>query len=434
LNRSHKINFSFNNKGRLTFFAMSGHIIPLPFWLFLILIPLLFQVLDRGYAEEIPEYYSGVRPMGMGDAFTGVANDENAVWTNPAGIARIRKARSRSDLNLIKFPNIIAGTNRDGYLLNKAYKSSGEKNVDEIIAGANDLADKPFWARAGVFPVALFNADREIPMAFGLLSNTTAKIVIPSDTPEVTRIEAISDIGAVLSAGFTTVNNRINVGFQTRPIARYAYEDRIPSQDLLNKDLMKTHLQSSANKSQAIALDAGMMMTLGDFWFPTFGAAILNLPVGCKSNYLNPFTEKSEKVCGTVYSGSFANDDALSTVDPMDLRLGLSITPRLSQKVALRLALDGHHLPLGDANRSYGLQGVEVSKLIHTGAELVLGNPLLVSPFSLRTGYSQGFPTAGLSVNAGFFAFDAAIYGRDVSSTSKPLADVRYLASVSLDF
>lgn len=394
----------------------------------------LFSIPDSANAEEIPEYFTAVRPIGMGDAFTAVANDENSIWTNPAGIGRVRKARSRNAFSIVKFPNVIGGTNSEGYSFNKAYKSSAEKNVDEIISGAEGLADKPFWARAAAFPVTLFNAGREVPMAFGLLSNTTAKIVIPSDTPDVARIEAISDVGGVLSLGFTTVANRMNIGLQARPIARYAYEDRIPSQDLLNKGVMTERLQAGANKSQAVALDAGIMMTLGDFWFPTFGAAIFNIPVGCKSNYLNPFTEKPERVCGTVYSGSFANEDALSTVDPTDIRVGISITPRLSQKIAVRLALDGHHLPAGDTSASYGLQGIEVSKLIHAGAELVLGNPLLVSPFSLRTGYSQGFPTAGASINIGFLSLDAAVFGRDVSSTSSPIEDLRYLGSASFDF
>ncbi len=387
------------------------------------------------YSEEIPEHFTGVRPIGMGDAFTAVANDENAIWTNPAGIGRVRKARSRGAFSLVKFPNVIGGTNSDGYNFSKAYQGSAEKSVDEIVAEAQNLANKPFWARAAAFPVTLFNAGREEPMAFGLLSNTTAKIVIPSETPEIARIEAVSDVGGVLSLGFTTMANRFNIGVQARPIARYAYEDRIPSQDLLNKGVMTERLKAGANKSQAVAADAGIMMTLGDFWFPTLGMAVLNLPVGCKSNYLNPFTEKPERVCGTVFSGDFANADAISTVDPTDIRVGVSITPRLTQKLAVRLAIDGHHIPAGDSvSGSYGLQGVEVSKLIHAGAEFFVGNPLLPSPFSLRTGYSQGFPTAGMSVNLGVLALDVAAFGRDVSSTSKPIQDTRYLGSLSLDF
>lgn len=401
------------------------------------IIPLLLSIatMQEVRAEEIPEHFTGVRPIGMGDAFTAVANDENAVWTNPAGIGRVRKARSRGGYSILKIPNVIGGTNSDGYNFSKAYQGSAQSSVDEIIAEAQNLADKPFWARAAAFPVTLFDVGREAPMAFGLVSNTTAKIVIPSESPEVARIEAVSDVGGVLSLGFTTMANRFNVGIQARPIARYAYEDRIPSQDLLNKGVMTQRLTEGANKSQAVAADAGVMMTLGDFWFPTVGMAILNLPVGCKADYLNPFTEKPEKVCGTVFSGDFSNADALSTVDPTDIRIGLSITPRLSQKIAVRLAIDAHHIPAGDStNGSYGLQGIEVSKLIHAGAEFFVGNPLLPSPFSLRTGYSQGSPTAGASVNLGFLALEAAVFGRDVSSTSRPIKDLRYLGSLSFDF
>ena len=39
------------------------------------------------WSTEIKEFYRGVRPMGMGNAFTALANDEDSVFYNPAGIA-----------------------------------------------------------------------------------------------------------------------------------------------------------------------------------------------------------------------------------------------------------------------------------------------------------------------------------------------------------
>ena len=35
------------------------------------------------------------RPKGMGSAFVSIANDKNTIWYNPAGVTRLRKARSR---------------------------------------------------------------------------------------------------------------------------------------------------------------------------------------------------------------------------------------------------------------------------------------------------------------------------------------------------
>ena len=65
-------------------------------------------------AIEVPQHYTPVRPNALGGAFTAIANDENAIWTNPAGISRVRKARSRKTTNIVSFPNAVAGANADG--------------------------------------------------------------------------------------------------------------------------------------------------------------------------------------------------------------------------------------------------------------------------------------------------------------------------------
>lgn len=381
--------------------------------------------------EEIPEGFSGVRPAGMGDAFTAVANDENAVWTNPAGIARSRKARARETFHITKFPNLIGGANANGQAFYKGYMSAANQSVEAIVSGSDNLGDKPFWARAAAFPVTLFDIDNRYPAAFGAYWNTTTKIIVPKDTPEVTKIEAISDLGGVLTFGTQNFANRMNTALQLRPIARYAYEDRIPSDALLNKGEMQTRLKDDSNKSQALAIDAGVLYTVADFWFPTIGLSILNVPTGCRPEYLNPFTQKLERVCGTVFRGTFANDDALSTVDSTDLRLGLAITPRLGRSISARIALDVHHLPLGDADASYGLHGIEVGKLLHVGLELFSGNPLQVANFSARAGYSQGFVSAGVTADFGYGTIEFATFGRDVSSSVAPLEDRRYLANLT---
>lgn len=400
----------------------------------LIAAALLVSLAGPVRAEEIPEHFTGVRPMGMGDAFTAVANDENAIWTNPAGIGRSRKARSRAVFNVSKAPNIIVGANTEGRSFYNGFKSAQDKSVESILANADDLGDKPFWARVAVFPVALFDVSRNAPMAVGLYSNTTTKAVIQKDTPEVAQIEAVSDVGGVITFSYANDANRFNAGLSLRPVMRYAYEDRVASEVLLDRGAFMSEIRGGSNKSQAVGADFGTMFTVADFWFPTIGFAVLNLPTGCKSDYLNPFTRKRENVCGTVYSGDFANEDALSTVDPTDIRAGVSITPRVGRKLNMRFALDVHHIPVGDAAQSYGLGGIEASKLFHGGVELFVGNPLQISPFSLRAGFSQGFATFGASVNLGLVAFDFATYGRDVSSNAAPIEDRRMLGSFTFDF
>jgi hypothetical protein len=394
----------------------------------------LAPLAPRARAEEVPETFTPVRPAGMGGAFTAVANDESSVWTNPAGISRSRKARSRDTFNLGKFPNLIVGANSNSRDFYQAMKGGQEDTVEGIVTNLDVKDDEPFWVRAALFPIAILTPSRETPMAVGFYSNTTAKALITKEDPEEARVSAISDLGGVLNFTLTNASNRFGVGLQIRPVARYAYEDRVPSEQLLDKDAMKERAREGANKSQGLGADVGMMYTIADFWFPTIGVAVLNLPTGCRDHYLNPFTEKPERVCGTLYSGDFGNEDALSTVDPTDIRVGIAITPRLSRSLGMRFALDAHQIPVGSADQSYGLQGVEVSKLVHAGVELFVGNPLKISPFSLRAGYSQGFASVGATVNLGILELEFATYGRDVSSTEKPIEDRRILASLGMDF
>ena len=42
-------------------------------------------------AQEYPSLYRGVRPLAMGGAFTAVADDEHALFYNPAGLADISR-------------------------------------------------------------------------------------------------------------------------------------------------------------------------------------------------------------------------------------------------------------------------------------------------------------------------------------------------------
>lgn len=384
------------------------------------------------HAQELPEFFVPVRPVGMGGAFTGVANDESAVWTNPAGISRVRKARSRKGIHLVKFPNLILGLNKDGRTFQESFQANTEQNVEAIVQATEGIEGKPFWARAALFPVMAYDLGQGNPGAIGLFSNSTTKIAVDRDNPDQTRIEGVADVGGVLNFVITNATNRFSVGVQVRPVYRFAYEDTVATSFLLeNVSAKKSRLESDSNKSSGVGVDAGLLWTVADFWFPTIGVSALNLPTGCVNDYLNPFTEKRQKICGTAYTGDFGNPEALSRVDPTDIRVGFSIIPRVFRKFAIRFAIDAHHLYVYDGTSYYGLPGADAGKLLHFGAELFFGNPLLISPLSFRLGASQGFVSAGATVNFAYLSLNFATYGRDISTSSSSKEDRRYLVSIS---
>jgi hypothetical protein len=395
----------------------------------LTLILVVFSVPARA---EIPEGYLTPRPMALGGAFTGVANDESAFWTNPAGIARVRKARSRKSVHILKLPNLTLGLNAASRSFYGAISSTTSGGVADVIANSDFDTDKPFYARAAAFPAMLFDLGRNNPVGFGVFQNSTFRVYIDKDTPTDARVSSVSDIGTALGYAWTDSSNRITLGFTFRPTYRYAYEDSIPSSELKSKTALYERIKSDNNRGVGIGADVGFLYTLADYWFPTMGLAIRNLPTGCKSDYLNPFTEKRQKICGTKYIGSEGNPEALSILDPTDARIGFSISPRVSSDYGIRFSADLQNIYLGQSETYYGLPGIDLAKMLHGGLELFTGNPLERHAYAFQVGANQGFVTWGFAINSAYGSLEFASYAADVSNTLKRVEDRRYLTSFSM--
>jgi hypothetical protein len=162
------------------------------------------------------------------------------------------------------------------------------------------------------------------------------------------------------------------------------------------------------------------------------GLAIRNLPTGCKSDYLNPFTEKRQKICGTKYIGSEGNPEALSILDPTDARIGFSISPRVASDYGIRFSADLQNIYLGQSETYYGLPGIDLAKMLHGGLELFTGNPLERHAYAFQVGANQGFVTWGFAINSSYGSLEFASYAADVSNTLKRVEDRRYLTSFSM--
>lgn len=400
-----------------------------------LLVALIFvSVDDLAYTQELPEHFYPVRPNAMGGAFTAIANDENAIWTNPAGVARIRKARSRDTIHVINVPNLVMGANvKSREFISGMAGKGNSSNVNQVISQAEELDDKPFWSVIAAAPMVMFDLG-DLPSAAAIYTNTTLKAVVDSNDSNIARTEAISDVGGLMNFTVTSMTNQVNFGVNLRYLARYAYEDNIPIEVLAEPAALQARLKSGSNKTMGLAVDAGMMYTFSDFWFPTIGLSILNLPTGCRKDYLNPFSKERETVCGTKFRGNIGNPDALSTLDPTNIRLGFAMTPRITRKLAARISLELQHLAFATGGQHYGLTEVPFQKLLHVGAEFFIGNPLLPAPFSYSIGLSQGYYTMGVSIKLPYFSLDFATFGRDISTDNRPVEDRRVMGGLSVKF
>ena len=143
----------------------------------------------------------------------------------------------------------------------------------------------------------------------------------------------------VLGASFSNKSKRLNFGLQIRPILRYSYDGTNQISTYGDAATITEEITNNSNEDSAVAYDMGFLWTLADFWYPTLGIAVFNIPSGCKTDYLNPYDQTAQEICGTYFqSDSTVDKNALANLDPTDIRLGVSISPRLARKMAIRMA------------------------------------------------------------------------------------------------
>ena len=80
--------------------------------------------ISNSAAGEYPSFYRGVRPLAMGGAFTAVADDEQALFYNPAGLADI----SRLNLAIL---NPLVGVSEDSLEMYQDLQDTHFETVEE---------------------------------------------------------------------------------------------------------------------------------------------------------------------------------------------------------------------------------------------------------------------------------------------------------------
>ncbi|MEI8026091.1 MAG: hypothetical protein WCI18_07065 [Pseudomonadota bacterium] len=397
----------------------------------------------EGLSAEVPTVWDHPAAMSMGGAYTSVANDDSAFWTNPAGIVRTKKARSKERVPLYRTPNMTFGANNKKVAANISKLSSSSKRFEIITDALNESnGERPVWVAGGAELIGIFSQNPSNPIGVAFYNHTTTQMQVDSeditgkiDGSTNVRSNILSDTAGLVNFAFADKSNRASFGFQFRYIAsRFSLNTKTPLSQLTTKSGFEDNLKPKGSNTKGLAIDLGGLYTYPDFWFPTVGFAIFNLPTGCMDNYLNPFNETRESVCGTVFKGDISADDPRA-VDPTDIRLGFSITPRFSKTVSTRLAVDVHNLAYASGSKNYGLSDIPLDRMLHAGMEFFLGNPLAASPFRLKLGMNQtSFSVGGTMTLGSGLIIDIARYGKDIASGPTPRPDTRYLINLGFMF
>lgn len=364
------------------------------------------------YAETIPTDWNGVRSSGMGASFTANANDETAIFSNPSGLSETRNPSVKRFLHELKLPDIEVGANSQ--MLSNLSNDPSNWGYDLYRSAKNNFGNQSYLLLQS-FNEMIVGGKNSLTFLVGIPIRSENKMAF-IDAANPTKAYYVSTTTVTGALGISGTSNRgfFRYGISLRPNYRVDYQTQNLDTTRYNStnDLINV-TNNSGYQTTAFATDAGFSVTAADYWFPTFAAAIRNIPTGCINNYTNPYTQQTETMCGSLRDGGNTNSPNTSKIDPTEIRAGLSLTPRGKigkSKVNLRLSVDAYPIPLQIDQSNYGVDGLNLNQILHAGAELFFGNVLLQQGFALRAGYMEGGATWGSSLDILFLSVEYSSY------------------------
>lgn len=336
-------------------------------------------------ASEIFEMHKSVRALGMGNAYSSVVDDEDALFFNPAGIAK-----NGGFFWTIADPGIgLSSITKEDFDIYNDLQDQGtfEDALDKLYG-------KTIWAGGGTKTSIMMPFFAAALYGVGDISVTVNNRVNPT-----MNVNYVRDTGIAVGTGFW-IGPMLQQGFAIKRIVRVGSRQEFGPAviaDILNggssPDVIFDNLE---RKGVGYALDYGMNLTIPGPVRPTFSFVWKNIGntkfTPAEEGALAPPTEKQEWVLGASLM--------------VDLPL-VHIVP----------SIDFKHV-----NDEY----IQLGKKLHMGVEI--GLPLL----DLRVGSHQGYLSYGAGVNLGLLRFDAASWGVEMGGHPGQLESRRYMAQVSL--
>ncbi len=342
------------------------------------------------YAEELPLFYEGIRPLGMGGAFTAVADDENALFYNPAGLNQGEmKGFRRFDLlkPTAEFSNEVIDFLNDIQAISSAPQS-------QQFVKTTDLVNK--WIGQGLYIKGSFLSDIIFHnFGIGLLAQASMNGSVHNPLSSQTlNLKATGDMALLVSkARQVKIKERpVMVGITAKAINRQQVNLSYSIREIAEQ---KFDPFINANKEVGFALDIGALYPMQGAMKPVVGIAIQN-----------------------IVGGDLGSAGEL----PSQVNLGVSLRPKVRYgKIVLAADIMDATLNLGDDN--------DIAKRLHLGLEYRLPRML-----TLRTGLYQGYPSLGATIDFWLAKLAYAYYTEEVGAFSGQTPDQRQAIQFSLGY
>jgi hypothetical protein len=367
---------------------------------------LLSSVTHAAQSEYLHQPVLSTRVMGMGGTFTAVADDYNALFYNAAGLAWREDGQMNFMIQgmltpeILKFSSDLSGAGSDSTRITNTLSNYFGSHFASRV-GLGGIWVRPEWGVA-VVPVDL-SLEADV--------HGTAGVTVGVQAYQDTLIQFAKAWGI-------GEKKNLAIGVAPKVVYRAYFEKDLTVFDLVQSTSL--FRPSDAQEGMTFDTDFGVLYRIdppeqGLFkWFkyakPTFGFAVRNLlDIGFKTN-LHLIDKESSIVTGSR----------------LERRFDLGSKWELPEFWVFkpRVMIDG---------RDMGSRYASFKKSFHMGAEL-LWKAFGWLNGGYRVGVSQGYITAGVSLELGIFLLDVATYSEEIGTASSPRESRRYIVRGSLDF
>ncbi|MEW6056231.1 MAG: hypothetical protein AB1540_06425 [Bdellovibrionota bacterium] len=341
-------------------------------------------------AGELGEFYRGVRAMGMGNAFTAVSDDHDAVFYNPAGLVYTKNV----EIDVLNPKFDVSADDIESIGLIRQASSS----LDAPTASA--MFGKHLYGGAAIYPAI------HLPgFVFGYYGATSFRMTARNVAMPTIEVTSFLDNGLVTGYGFEmrglAKRHYLRLGVNAKWLIRTGYDGVIPFADLI-----------TANAEYFRNMQKGPAAGFGG---------------GAGFQYEIPFTKVDELVLAGAWQDigntRFGGRNSSDGPPPIEnnMSAGMAIVHRFSSNAKKR-----SNVKVSGEFRHLLQENIDPILRLHAGIELQINR------VSVQGGINQSSFCAGLGVDLGLVKVSAVTYGVDQQALALMDRERRYMVQLTL--
>jgi len=370
--------------------------------------------------------YKDPRIMGMGGANTAVGGYSTSIFSNPAGIIKIKKSHGIE-------AEILGLSVSASEKFQQFADDLSNSEDNEIINTLNKYSGDAFNATVSNYTSFSYHAENDIAYSFGLLAagdinflphtNSGANGVLESHSrayggiflASATKYHGLSSsfLGGALDGDLT-------IGVSAKYIKQKSYEAGLDLGEVTeHKDDIVKYLQDTYEvDNSGFAFDIGTLYEFNNkVWNPAVGLSVMNI--------------------GSLDFDAYG-------AQPLCVNLGASISPEISWSNSLKFSVDYTDLLNSQQARIRNYNpdraqdqydnadiGYDVMNHLRMGASLGLFDNSFIMT-TLNAGLYKGAYTAGIDFQLTLLKLQFATYQEQLGSTLGQLEDRRYVVGLGL--